>query len=252
MVYTSLTEAPRNLKEGIDWLIALKGTSKFNMQVLGHAIYNFLVDKPVGTLLIPSLENVKRLSKEFLEQNELKDLPYVEDLLSKFQKSMHIKSSGAATPSGLAPKSDYENIVQAKGIKPEEIAKNVGTVVDACEKFLDDIKNPYLYKSSYSPEATWDASCAKNPETCAVILVGIAPMLYVGLHSLSDANSPALLGRRLPNSRNRLGVLLTAAGYKRPHCRAGMKVSDVREALQSVSSKMLVTLYDLAGFWAFY
>ncbi|GBE62438.1 hypothetical protein, conserved [Babesia ovata] len=253
MVYTSLTEAPQNLKEAIDWLIALKGTdAENNMKAFGDAVYKFLADKPVGYTKLPALEKVKVITKEFLEQKELKDMWPASELLGRFNNPMDKKPNVIVRLLRVVDESDYTNIIQTQGVKAEDVAKDLGNVVAGCEKFLDDIKHPDHYESSYSSKATWTKSCAKNPEDCAAVFVGIAPMLYAGLRSLREAGNPNIFGRVTSNADKLLGKVLKAVGYKEEECAAGMGGSDIRNALRGVKFQMLVTLYDLAGFWAFY
>ncbi|GBE58548.1 hypothetical protein, conserved [Babesia ovata] len=254
MVYSSLTEAPRNLKEGIDWLMALKGTDDENgLKAMSAALYDFLAQQPVGKMELPALEEVKLISKEFLEQKELKYQPFVEDLLGRFNKPMNKNLSGCAKYLDNSDESDHENVVKSRGVKPKDIAKNIVKVVDGCAQFLEKIKNPGQYESAYSSEATWDTSCSKDPEACVVILVGIAPMLYAGLRSLRIASNTTPLSRLgCHNKKIKLVSVLKALGYEEAERRAKMSGSDVFKALKSVSHEMLVTLYDIAGFWAFY
>ncbi|GBE61122.1 hypothetical protein, conserved [Babesia ovata] len=254
MVYNSLTEAPHNLKEGIDWLIALKGTDAAkNLAAIGDAIHKFLVDKPVGFTDVPAIENFKLISKEFMEKPALRVQPFVKLLLERFSKPLDENPGVIAKAFSLVPKSDYQNVVQTRGVKPEAIAKNLGKVVDGCEKFLEKMKISDHYNSAYSSGATWDASCAKDPEACAVVLVGIAPMLYTGLSSLRVAcNEEALTYARLTNKSSSLGEVLEAVGCKEPECRADMSTSGVTWALRGVNREILNIIYDLAGFWAFY
>ncbi|CDR97801.1 hypothetical protein BBBOND_0402890 [Babesia bigemina] len=157
MLYHSLTDVPRNLKECLDWLIAVKGTSKFNTQALGYALYNFLVDKPVGMKYVPSVEKVKRLSREFMQKKEFKDLPAVGDLLRRFTERMNKTDFVDIKRFFALHESDYENIVKLNGVTPDSIAKDVDKIADGCEQFLNEIKTPGQYESAYSSEATWEA-----------------------------------------------------------------------------------------------
>ncbi|CDR93797.1 hypothetical protein BBBOND_0101260 [Babesia bigemina] len=253
MVYFTLTQAPRNLKEGIDWLIAVKGDDGMkNLKSLGTAVYDFLADKPVGFTEVPALEEVKRISKEFLEQPELMHQRFVQGLVTRFNKRIgkqFIKYFRFAIPIN---ESDYANVVVTRHLLPEKIAENLSNVVTATDLFLDDIKNPDKYKSAYSSEATWDASCSTKPEDCAAILVGISPMLFSGLLSLQRAGTAA--NRKWSKARKgkRLRELLGALGYKEEVCRNSISGSDVVSALRDVKERTLEILYDLCGFWAFY
>ncbi|CDR98010.1 hypothetical protein BBBOND_0404950 [Babesia bigemina] len=253
MVYNSLTEAPHNLKEGIDWLMALKGTdAKSNLAALGAAIYDFLADKPVGFTEVPALERVKLITKTFLGKSALKGQWFVRRLRSRYDGYMSRYSPRRGKPMYYLTDSDFNNAVKGKGLTADTIANGVGEVVDGCEKFLDEIKNPDRYESAYSSEATWAKSCSERPQACAVVFVGIAPMLYVGLSSLLDASAGTIF--RSNNSELSYGSVqtLNAVGYMVPQRRSTIIVSDFLKALEGVSHEVLVTLYDLAGFWAFF
>ncbi|GBE60054.1 hypothetical protein, conserved [Babesia ovata] len=255
MAYNSLTEAPHNLKEGIDWLVALKGKdAEKSLAAMGDAIHKFLADKPVGKMNVPALEKVKLITKEFLEKPALNYIWPANELLRRFKGPLSKEHPGFfASCFGGTIESDYANVVQTKNLTAETIAKKLGKVVDGCEKFLENVKNPDEYKSSYSSEASWEASCAKDPEACAVVLVGIAPMLYAGLHSLLFAcNDEALKYVRSYPIRSSLEEILRAVGYEGPECCAKISGPYVLKALKGVNSTVLSTIYDLAGFWAFY
>ncbi|CDR94979.1 hypothetical protein BBBOND_0201360 [Babesia bigemina] len=253
MIFDSLTEAPRNLKEGIDWLIALKeGDAVENVLAMGTAVHKFLADKPVGKMELPALENYKRISQKFLEQPELKGQPFVSKLLGRFKAPLSKRPGVLAKYFGNIIESDYQNVLQTRRAKPEVVAANVAQVLYGVEKFLNDIKDSKYYNQAYSGRATWEASCSKSPEACAQILVGIAPMLYTGLRSLKDATEIA--NKKKPNSKEeqRLGEILNAVGYTEPERQGKMGSVHLLKALSGVDEQVLAVLYDLAGFWAFY
>ncbi|GBE61814.1 hypothetical protein, conserved [Babesia ovata] len=186
-VYTSLAEPPRNVRQCMDWLIALKGKDpEKNLKALGEAVYDFLADKPT------------------------------------------------------------------KGLTAEIIAENLGEFVGGCEKFLKCIKNPGQYKSAYCPEATWDASCAKDAEAYAIIFVGIAPMLYAGLELLlSECEISYYM---IPDCEllDRMPHTLRVFGFVKREYRARICFVDLKKALSRLDDHELYTVYDLSGFWAFY
>ncbi|GBE61842.1 hypothetical protein, conserved [Babesia ovata] len=252
MVHNSLKEVPRNLKEAIDWLIALKGDDfPYHMEAMGAAVYDLLEDKPVGYTKVPALEEVKLITKKFMEQEGLKDWWPVKRLLGRFSKRMS-KTGVFARRGKNDAQSEFENIVQTQRIDPEAMAAKVAEVVYYSEKFLDKIKTPDKYIPTYSSEATWDASCAEDPEACAAILVGIAPMLYAGLYSLWDATVTRGWNESNDVVENRVRGVLKAVGFEEPQCRANMGILDVVRAFKGVDERIFTILYDLAGFWAFY
>ncbi|CDR94614.1 hypothetical protein BBBOND_0109120 [Babesia bigemina] len=254
MVYNSLTDAPRNLKEAIDWLLALKGTeAENNFNAMASAVYDFLADKPVGRIKVRALEKVKSISHKFMGQKALKEHSFVKIMLRRFESEMSTKFSLFHRHFGSLAQSDCENVIEATGVKPEDIAVELAKAVDGCEKFLDDVKIPGQYSSAYSSRATWDSSCSRKPEACAVVLVGIAPMLYAGLRSLKEASADVVNRQWLVSyAEMHLKDVLKAVGYKTQEYRASMSGADISTALNSVKYDMLSSIYDLAGFWAFY
>ncbi|GBE58700.1 hypothetical protein, conserved [Babesia ovata] len=253
MVYNSLTEIPRNLKEGIDWLVALRGTGdEDNLKAMGTALYRFMLSKPLGKMELPALEKVKRFSKYFLRKPELEGYPFVKEMLKRYNAPMDKNPKKIGNVIKGIEESDYKNVVKARDTKPEAIARNLGKVVDAYEKFLDDIKIPDQYESAYSSEATWGTSCSEDPEACVVVLVGIAPMLYAGVSALQNAGKASSKYGPGSPADERVGVVVKAAGFDEPACRSSVNGSELRKALGSVDKRVLDILYDLAGFWAFY
>ncbi|GBE60570.1 hypothetical protein, conserved [Babesia ovata] len=253
MVYNSLTEAPRNLKEGIDWFMALRGTdAEKNYRAMGAALYDFFEDKPVGKMELPALEKIKSISKEFMEQPELKDRSYVKDLLGRYTKPMTRIWYPIVRSHVKTVKSNYRNFVKYKRLTPEDMAARVSRVGSSCEGFLKGIKAPDLYKSAYSSEASWEASCAKDPEACAIVLVGIAPMLHTGITSLWDASNPPLFGCGTHKVEEQLRKVLKALGYVESECCTSLSRFNVRQALLNMHHYVLDTIYDFAAYWAFY
>ncbi|CDR94662.1 hypothetical protein BBBOND_0109600 [Babesia bigemina] len=253
MVYNSLTDAPHNVKECVDWLIALRGAHPDNnLKAMGVALYDFLVDKPVGKMEVPALENVKKISKEFMEQKELKNMWPANELLKRFSKPMIKNNYKLRNIFTTIYDSDYKNVVNSKDATAETVITGVINLTYGCERFLNHMKVPEQYKSAYSSEATWESSCSKKPEDCAVVLVGIAPMLYTGMLSLFDASNPPIVRCRANTVSERLKRVLTALGYVEPESRNSLHRAYVRKALVNVNFELLDTVYDFAGFWAFY
>ncbi|GBE59508.1 Probable serine threonine- kinase kinX, putative [Babesia ovata] len=251
MVYDSLTDAPRDFREGIDWLVALKGTdAESNLAALGAAVYKFLSDNPDDSDQLPAYQKVKLITKEFLEQEGIKDRRTVRVMLARFNTPRDLKSYILAKPLDTFEDSDTKKIVEAWGITAENIAEKLTQSVDACEKFLGDIKVPGQYMSAYSSKATWAESCSKKPEDCAAVFVGIAPMLYTGLTSLWDATDADDFRLVPSKAKKNLNNLLAALRYVKPEVRAKMDRSDVVNALSGVGIDVLDTLTEVAEFWA--
>ncbi|CDR96764.1 hypothetical protein BBBOND_0306680 [Babesia bigemina] len=252
MVYTSLTEAPHNLKEAIDWLLAVKGDdATTNLTGLGAAVHKFLANKPIGNAVVPALEKVKLITKEFVWKQRTRGLWYVDRMLKRLEEKLWKGREELVDALEYVRESDYQNIIWTEGTTAEAVIEKLGEVVDGTEMFLDDVKIPEQYESAYSSEATWDASCKEDPRACAMVFVGIAPMLYTGLRSLKDSAVAATWPSFLMNSPG-LGDMLDSVGYKDQAIRTSLSGPEVTSALRAVDGQFLNIIYDLAGFWAFY
>ncbi|CDR95068.1 hypothetical protein BBBOND_0202250 [Babesia bigemina] len=253
MVFHSLTDAPRDFREGIDWLVALKGTdAASNLKAISDAVYNFLVDKPAGSSKVPIYNYVTLITKGFLEQEELKDRRVVGPMLWTFNKPKDPNSDFSKKFVKTVPENGGSKIDRNGGITGENITEKLSKSVDGCETFLKSIQVPGQYKSAYSSKATWEASCSDNPQECAAVFVGIAPMLYAGLTSLWDATDADAFRLTPDRAKADLENLLNALRYVGPECRASMGPSDVANALRGVEYNVLGTLGELSDFWTFH
>ncbi|GBE62128.1 hypothetical protein, conserved [Babesia ovata] len=250
-VYTSLTEPPRNVRQCMDWLIALKGKDGTkNIKALGEVVYGFLADKPVGYTRVPALEEIKEIVKQFLKQKHIRGEPSIREMLSKYET---LRSLGdPCIDCFFYIEEHYENIIQTKRITAIYIAESLTDLVKGCENFLEGIKNPDQYISAYSPDATWDVKCAKDLEAYAIIFVGIAPMLYAGLLSVMIECWNARWGCPTLIRSKRLLQILNDLGYVEPECRSKITPAVIDRALSRLDYHELGTLYNLSGFWAFY
>ncbi|GBE58789.1 Probable serine threonine- kinase kinX, putative [Babesia ovata] len=253
MVYDSLTKAPRNLKEGLDWLMALKGTgAENNLAAVGAAVYKFLADKPVAWQQLSALKQMKYISKKFVQQEELKDLWPANELLQRFEPPVNPNLDEEVNISRDVYESDYKRVIEARGVTAETMANNLDKIVRGTEKFLKDIQIPNRYKSAYSSKATWDTSCAKDPEACAAVFVGSTSMLYAGVLFLLDASRSAAATWADEDAEMRFRDVLKAVGYNQSVCRDGISGSDTLEALGSMNTDVLDIFCDFATFWTTY
>ncbi|CDR93734.1 hypothetical protein BBBOND_0100630 [Babesia bigemina] len=228
MAYASLTEAPRNVKEGIDWLIALKGDDAGrNLTSMGLAIYNLLTHKPVGNLNKPAPEKVEEGSEEVEGQSGQESVQSLREMSTR------------ALAENLAKLSNNERLAV------RIIALKLSHVILACQQFLDDVKDGDRYVSAYGPEATWDVSCAENPEECVSVFVDVAPMLHGGLKALRKASDGKILGIPSAEDTERVQEIMKAFGYNESEERAEMTATHVSEALRGVK-KIFGTLHDIA------
>ncbi|CDR94754.1 hypothetical protein BBBOND_0110520 [Babesia bigemina] len=253
MAYNSLTQVPRNLKEAVDWLMALKGTTPdANLTAMGVALHDFLAEMPVGLKRLQALEKIKSITRKFLRNPELSIQPFVFDLLRRFNGPMNKTYRGLRGNVMIVNDSDYKNFIQTDRLQPHDIANGLGTLVHGCEHMLANITDPEEYKSSYTSEASWAGSCQADPEACAVVFVGIAPMLYAGLRSLRAVGNVATQNASMPDADDRIEDVMEALGYVAPERRGEMTGPEVRKAMRSLPVHTLDLVYDLAGFWAFY
>ncbi|CDR94347.1 hypothetical protein BBBOND_0106560 [Babesia bigemina] len=146
VVYNSLIYVPRNFKEAIDWLIAVRGDdAEGNLAALGAAIYDLYVHMSGRSTEWSNLDKAIRFSIDFLEQEKLKKHLYVKMILFLLDERLRV------TPNILTT-----------------------TVVSE-----DDTKNENHYKSAYSPQATWDPLFSAHPKTSALMLELIQALGYV-------------------------------------------------------------------------
>ncbi|CDR95660.1 hypothetical protein BBBOND_0208140 [Babesia bigemina] len=253
MVYQSLTDVPQNLKEGIDWLIALKGDDPQHfLQAMGTALHELLSSYPAGLTRLPALEKIKPTTKKFLQQKELQDQPFVEILLERFHKPLKRDFTTVPMCDGHIVESTNTNVVVARRVTPRSIAKSIGEVVDVAEKFLEGIKETDGYVSVYGEDATWIDSCLEDPEACAVVFVGIAPMLYAGLRTLRKVSAAAVKQGPDSDAAKHLGPIIKALGFDDGVCRDDLSAPAIRNALRGINPRILTIIYDIAGFLAFY
>ncbi|CDR96177.1 Probable serine/threonine-protein kinase kinX [Babesia bigemina] len=250
MVFNSLTELPRNFREGIDWLVALKGSdAEKNLAAISDAVLNFLRDNSVCYDDIPAFQKLKLITKEFLEQEGLKDRRAVKMILDRFNTPTHKKRDFFSTFSHPIDEDDDDNGIKTWGITAENIVERIAKSVKGCDKFLAEVKIPGKYMSAYSSGATWSNSCTQKPADCAAVFVGITPMLYAGLMSLWDATDADDFRLFPSKAKKNLGDLLNALRYAKPECSSSLSRSDVVNALSGIGIEELDTLMELADFW---
>ncbi|CDR95633.1 hypothetical protein BBBOND_0207870 [Babesia bigemina] len=250
MVYNSLTDVPRDFREGIDWLVALKRTGfESNLKAISDAVFNFLAHKPAGACQLPAFQQVKLNVKKFLGQEGLKDRRIVKPMLERFNRPKNQKSDFFARFFQSVGENGGRQIENNWGITGENILTKLAKSVDGCNTFLRNINVPAQYKSAYSSKATWDASCSTKPEDCAAIFVGITPMLYAGLMSLWDATDESAFRLTPDKARKELEDILNAMRYVNPDCRSSLSRLEVVNALRGIGIDELGTLGTLAEFW---
>ncbi|GBE61773.1 hypothetical protein, conserved [Babesia ovata] len=237
MVYTSLTDAPQDFREGVDWLLAMKGKDAYkNLAAMAEAVHHLFERDTLRSEVLEALKKTQDISQKFLDQEGLKDQLFVKEFLQRLAKPLN------KLPGALADSPDVTSTT---------VTKDLVHVVDRCEKFLKKSKLYKQYEAAYSSEASWEASCAKDPEACAVVLVGIAPMLYAGLRSLQVASAHALENESDSKAKERMGEVLKAVGFKESDCPDSERSSPVHKALRRVDEHVFTVLHNLAGFWVF-
>ncbi|GBE61179.1 hypothetical protein, conserved [Babesia ovata] len=111
MAYYSLTDVPSNFKEGIDWLLALKGDDPHHyLQAMGTALHDLLSRHYVGFTRLPALEKIKLISRKFLEEGGLKGQPFVKELLERYKAPMSKNPEQLAKVFSRVDESDYKNV----------------------------------------------------------------------------------------------------------------------------------------------
>ncbi|CDR97669.1 hypothetical protein BBBOND_0401610 [Babesia bigemina] len=252
VVYNSLMYVPRNFKEAVDWLIAVRGDdAERNLATLGAAIYDLYVHMSGRSTEWSNLDKAIRFSIDFLEQEKLKKHLYVKMILAILSYRVNITPNVLTNIIVSAYDTENQRFLHKNGLTADTIAEKLCYVVDACAEFLGRIKNRSHYNSAYSPQATWDALFSAHPETGAVIFVGIAPMLVAGLLSLRSASLAGKLKSSPLIASKRMQELIQALGYVEPQLCAGMTASYVGRALGGFTYETINFIFDLAGFWTF-
>ncbi|CDR95631.1 hypothetical protein BBBOND_0207850 [Babesia bigemina] len=237
MAHNSLTDAPRNFREGIDWLLALKGRyPDESLKGMGEAVYQLFKSDNVSVEASTALQNVHDICKTFLDKEGLNEQFFVKEFLHRLARPMN-KKPGA--------------LDESPEVSASSVTKDLVHVVGRCEKFLKKSKLYKQYPDAYTRSATWNSSCAQNPEACAVVLVGIAPMLYTGLRSLQVASAGALEDESDSAAKERMGEVLKAVGFDDSECPASNRNAPVHRALRRVDERVFTILHNLAGFWVF-
>ncbi|CDR95703.1 hypothetical protein BBBOND_0208570 [Babesia bigemina] len=246
MPFDSLTMVPRDLKEAIDWLLATKvNEDSRTWWSMGLGLTRMYERQPAAVKMLPALEVIKQITKDFLERKEIRNQKFVRSVLDRINKP-------SSNTTGNDPQSLKVHVGSARGVGPRTLARSACKALYVCDMFLDDIKDHEKYRSAYASDVTWEESCDEYPEACAVVLVGIAPILYVGLRSLKEAAKAAVEAGPGSKEEIHLAKVMKAVGYTVPQCRSDLTSLDIRKALRGLDVPMLAVIYDFSGFWGLY
>ncbi|GIX61604.1 variant erythrocyte surface antigen-1 family protein [Babesia caballi] len=181
-VQKSLTDPPTNLKEAIDWVLQIKRDG--HAQDLADALEELL--KHDGS----------EVAVKVLDKYRLASKGVIVGLMSnKPSEPAH----GFAVPHailnklslGLEPFHERSAAISRKTLEQwvSSVDKNtlktlIDSLVKGLETFVDSqgsgiVKNPYT--SAYKSDVEWNSLTDSDKRDCAAILLGIMPVVYIGL-----------------------------------------------------------------------
>ncbi|GIX62570.1 uncharacterized protein BcabD6B2_20050 [Babesia caballi] len=207
-----LTEAPKNLKEAIDWVIQIKG----HAQDLAKELKKLL--KHDGSeVAMRVLESYRLASQSVIEkltpQKEKFHFAVPHAILNKLGQGLDPFPSGSAA---ISREEAEKWVSKVQGNTSEMLIKDLA---EGLKMFVDQpngiLQNPNI--SAYPETSMWPDSSA-DKKTCALIFLGIGPMLFYGLTYLywwcESQGDWKRLQFQNSGSTNSLSAYLDAMGFK--------------------------------------
>ncbi|GBE59378.1 hypothetical protein, conserved [Babesia ovata] len=215
-VYCSLLEAPSNLKESLDWMVAVRRCSAIPM--LAKTMYIVLLH---GTQILPELTNIREGGAPTNVRSE--------DATSNYQDiaAGHKTITKGAHRSGrdviTKPTSWIDNLLiklhlmdaSEKEVKVNELYRHLAKASTRIQLILLNLTTDSTYVESYDRDVTWENSCAENPLKCAEIFVSFLIPVCDDLHMIqSECNKRHNLDSKLNGTGQRsVGKMLASMGY---------------------------------------
>ncbi|GIX61421.1 variant erythrocyte surface antigen-1 family protein [Babesia caballi] len=214
----SLIEAPINLKEAIDWVLrAIKGLAEEVKKLLDKDASE--VATGVLEVMGKSITNLAdKLGKA--TENQVRSFPVLQSYLRTFNENLeNVRDYGSSVSDQDRDKLKGWLTGQPSG-PIEKLAEGLGKLIGYQDGQVKNggIGNQSEYQSKYDRnEAKWPQS-PDDKRTCALIFLGIAPILFYGLTYLywwctdeGDWKSSSFSGS---SSTDALSAYLDAMGLK--------------------------------------
>ncbi|ORM41114.1 uncharacterized protein BXIN_0446 [Babesia sp. Xinjiang] len=234
MVHASLLEYPTNYKEAIDWLVAIRTSG--GIKELGAAVVNLFAEQSYDDEFMALIKEIRLKVKRYLRQSGFSDQPAVRIILKllpdESEYPIEVGSPPTITEIEEAIECQHPSHKEEKGVpiadkseshKPKpilprnisdaDVIKAISDSADQYDKLLRKLWKSKTYEHSYDVTATWEQSCAPEPQTCAKIFVGIAPMLAAGTCALRHIALFASENDLIADSTKKVGSFLKAAGF---------------------------------------
>ncbi|EDO07823.1 hypothetical protein BBOV_III002580 [Babesia bovis T2Bo] len=241
MKYGSLLDYPINYKEAIDWIVAVKQTG--GIEPLAKAVVSLFSEVMKGDRVLDTIQKVRCRAQRVLQkarfawhptvcivlrehERECEDLQHddihtnVMDLEYESNADVQCKpqtkededvESGEHDETPESPTLDEPALL--KTISDEELKKVIIESANQYEKLLKKLIKRKTYKMTYSPNATWTASCMCVPKRCAIILVSIAPMVFALTSMMRHVALMSPAGSKIASGSGKMGSFFRAAGY---------------------------------------
>ncbi|GIX65074.1 variant erythrocyte surface antigen-1 family protein [Babesia caballi] len=235
----SLTTPPTNLKEAIDWVLKIKNDNNA-IDKLAEALEELL--KHDGSeVALKVLEKYRLVSKSVIEKLKPQKserhfaVPHV--ILNKLSEGLD------PFPSGSQANIRPEDVVKVKewvsSVDGNTLKQLIETFAGGLESFRKNIlQNPK--NSAYQSDADWNNLTTSDKRDCAAILLGIMPVVYIGLTYLywqcegTDGwSKQSLTDSGSSSSQDSLKNFMVKLGFEAGKLNQSKKGSDIATHLKS-------------------
>ncbi|GIX65487.1 variant erythrocyte surface antigen-1 family protein [Babesia caballi] len=189
----SLTDAPTNLKEAMDWVLRMSGrdsnkTENAAIKGLAEEVIK-LLDKDAGEVaqgvlrvMGETFDKVIKGLKDFQEQHKI-GTTALRGLISRVRKSLQ-KVTDYGSAAGTAYLEKLRGLLQKDVINPGH--GPIGKLADGLKKFVET--NNGIFKSQYEyvynkSDTTWPTQPGEQ-QRCAYIFLGLVPLVFYFLSDL--------------------------------------------------------------------
>ncbi|GIX64712.1 variant erythrocyte surface antigen-1 family protein [Babesia caballi] len=247
-----LTQQPKNLKEAIDWVIKIKKLSAIDK--LAEALEKLL--KHDGSeVAVKVLENYRHISesviKELADANQKMKTP--KDRFHFTYTALDNLSHGLNPfPSGSAAISREEAEKWVSSVDGSNLQKLIKTFAGGLESFKSSILQG-SNNSAYNSAPSWKTLTDSDKRERAAILLGIMPVVYIGLTYLYWQCAPVqgspdkdLWAQKNLSQNNDITKYMVAFGHAENDLNTSNNGGTIAAQLQSAFSSELQTAYDSA------
>ncbi|GIX61352.1 variant erythrocyte surface antigen-1 family protein [Babesia caballi] len=242
----SLTQPPTNLKEAIDWVIRLKNDDAIND--LAKALEQLL--KHDGSdVAMKVLDKYRTVSKSVIkgleDANKKQDPPTKPFYFA--HTALHKLSLGLGPfPSGSAAISRERLEPWIFAVRTANLQKLIKTFAGGLEKFKSCILQG-SNNSAYNSAPSWNNLTTIEKRECAAILLGIMPVVYIGLTYLYwQCEGTGGWDQESPSQDEGFKQFLKAFGYAENDLNKSKKGQEIATQLRSAFPSHLKNAYDTA------